>query len=83
MQPLAIVKHFDVIKDFGFCLIPRLEPAMPGQFILQVRKEALRHRVIITVALLALTLDHPMVMEDRLVARGAVERTTVAVVNQS
>jgi hypothetical protein len=65
MQPLPVVEHFNVVKNRGFRFIPRLEPMMPGQLVLEVRKEALDHRIIIAVALPALALDHAMVIEYR------------------
>lgn len=51
MEPLAIVEAFNKRKDLPTRLIPRVVSLVMDEFIFQGTEEALRHRVVIAIAL--------------------------------
>ncbi len=80
---MPVIKHFDVVEDCRFGILSCLKPAVPRQLILETREEALDDGIVVAVAFAALTLDHAMVVEDRLVACRAVEHATIAVMDEA
>jgi len=50
MEPLAIVKSFNVRKDFQARLIPRVIRLVMNELVRQGTEEAFRHRVIVAIA---------------------------------
>ena len=58
MQPLAIIEPFNKRKDVSARLIPGVTGLMMHEFIFQRAEEALRHRIVITVALPAHARRH-------------------------
>ena len=51
MKPLAIIEAFNKCENLSTRFVPGVIRVVMDEFILQRAEEALRHRVIITVAL--------------------------------
>ena len=58
MQPLAIIEPFNKRKDVSARLCPGVIGLMMNEFIFQRAEEALRYRIVITVALPAHARRH-------------------------
>ena len=83
MQPLAIVEPFNKRKDLSARLVPRVIGLMMNQFIFQRAEEALRHRIVIAVALPAHARCHAEGGELPLIGQAAVLGSLIGVMNEA
>ena len=70
VQPHAVVEVDDVVGDVAHCLGVVGVVALPNTLHLQVQEEALRHRVIPTIAFTAHAADQAM-FGQQLLTHGA------------
>lgn len=83
MQPLAIIEPFDKRKDLPARLIPRVIGLVVDELVLQGAEEALRHRVVIAVALPTHARRDAQVGESPLIQKRTVLRTLIGVMNEA
>lgn len=81
MEPLAIVEPFDERKDLPTRFLPGVIRLVMDEFILQGAEEALRHRVVITVALPTHAWRDPEHEELLLIRDTAVLRPVIRVMD--
>src|SRR2546428_13948050 len=82
MQPLAIVKHLDKLKDVALRLVTGVKRAVMHQLILQRAKEALSHGVVVAVPAATHAGDHAMLGHDLPIARRRILTTLVRMMNE-
>src|SRR2546427_2097651 len=75
MQPLAIVKHLDKLKDVALRLVTGVKRAVMHQLILQRAKEALSHGVVVAVPAATHAGDQAMLGQDLPIARRGILTT--------
>src|SRR2546428_7567832 len=82
MQPLAIVKHLDKLKDVALRLVTGVKRAVMHQLILQRAKEALSHGVVVAVPAATHAGDQAMLGQDLPIARRGILTTLVRMMNE-
>jgi hypothetical protein len=83
MQPLAIIEPSNTRKDVSTCLGSRVIRLVMDESVLQRAEEALRHRIVITVALPAHARRRAEGGEPPLIRQGAVLGSSVRVMDEA
>src|SRR5256712_6334135 len=82
MQPLAIVKHLDKLKDVALRLVTGVKRAVMHQLILQRAKEALSHGVVVAVPAATQAGARAVVARHLPIARRGILTTLVRMMNE-
>ena len=83
VDPLAIVKDFNELKDGAVRLSPALKRALVNQLILQRAKETLGHRIVIAVPAATHTGHDAMPRQQLTIGGGRILTTLIGMMNQA
>lgn len=83
VNPLAVIKDLNKLKDRALHLFPSAEVAIMDQLVFQRTKEALRHGIVVAIAAATHAGNQPMLRQHVAIGRRRIRGPLVRVMDQA